>query len=253
MFVPPPAVPFDVNRYLADFRAAAVGAGGRLETFGEIDGHPLFAWTKRAPGPRPRIYVSSGMHGDEPAPTLAVLALMRAGFFDDRATWFVCPVLNPVGLERGTRENGEPRDLNRDYRHCLSHEVRAHTAWLQRQPLFDLTLCLHEDWESHGFYLYELNPTARPKLADAMIAAVRALMPIEVAEVIDGRPADAPGIIRPVADPLLRDQWPEAIYLRNAHTTLSYTLETPSALPLGIRVAAQQAAVQIAIKRLARD
>ena len=29
--------------------------------------------------------------------------------------------------------------------------------WLARQPNFDLAVCVHEDWESVGFYLYELN------------------------------------------------------------------------------------------------
>ena len=54
-----------------------------------------------------------------------------------------------------------------------SAEIRAHAAWLRNQPNFDVTLCIHEDWESKGFYLYELNPTGRPTLADAMIAAVQ--------------------------------------------------------------------------------
>lgn len=192
------------------------------------------------------------MHGDEPAPPLALLNLMQDGFFDDRADWFVCPVLNPTGLQRGTRENNEPRDLNRDYKDCLSVEIKAHTAWLEKQPAFDLTLCLHEDWESTGFYLYELNPTGRPTMAPQLLEAVKPIIPIEAAAVIDGRDIDEPGIIRPVSDPLLRDSWPEAIYLRHRHTTLSYTIETPSALPIEQRIAAQIAVVKTAVTQLIR-
>ena len=35
----------------------------------------------------------------------------------------------------------------------------------------------------------------------------------------------------------MRETWPEAIYLRAHHTTLSYTIESPSAFPLDQRIA----------------
>ncbi|HSY54254.1 MAG TPA: M14 family metallocarboxypeptidase [Opitutaceae bacterium] len=229
------------------FDAAALAHGFRVEKFGGIAGFPLFALTKRTPGPRPRIYLSSGIHGDEPAPPLALLRLIERGFFDERATWFICPLLNPVGLARGTRENAGGLDLNRDYRDPASAEIRAHVAWLQRQPRFDLALVVHEDWESKGFYLYELNRTAQPGLAKPILEAVRAVCPIELAEQIDGRPASG-GIIRPEGDPTQRDVWPESIYLHAHHTTHSYGLETPSALPLDQRIAAHCAAIETTVK-----
>jgi protein MpaA len=246
------AAPLNPPALVAQFAQAGAVAGFRVETYGELQACPLIALTRRTPGPRPRIYLSSGMHGDEPAAPLALLTMLEAGIFDVRANWFLCPMLNPAGHAHGTRENHEGRDLNRDYKDQQSAEVRAHVAWLQRQPLFDLALCLHEDWEAQGFYLYELNPAGRPSLADAMIAAVAPLCPIDGNTVIDGREAAAPGIIRPVSDPLLRENWPEAIYLRNQHTTLSYTLESPSAFPLAQRIQALRAAVEAAITRLGR-
>lgn len=230
------------------FQETGRAAGFRVEPFGEVVGCPLFALTKRTPGPRPRIYLSAGIHGDEPAPPLALLEMIEAGVFDHRATWFICPLLNPAGFMRGIRENDGGLDLNRDYKDLRSAEIATHAAWLRRQPNFALTLCLHEDWESKGFYLYELNPTARPSLAEPMIAAVAPLCPIDLAPEIDGRPVDVPGIIRPVSDPLMRENWPEAIYLRAHHTTLSYTLETPSAFPLAQRIAAMRAAVETALR-----
>lgn len=246
------AAPIDPSALVAQFEAAAPAAGFRVERFGAVAGCPLIALTRRTAGPRPRLYLSAGVHGDEPAPPLALLELLTAGVFDTQATWFLCPMLNPTGHAGGTRENHEGRDLNRDYKDRLSAEVRAHTRWLAAQPPFDLTLCLHEDWESRGFYLYELNPDHRPSLAEAMITAVSEHCEIETATVIDGREAAAPGIIRPVADPLLREQWPEAIYLRQHHTTLSYTLESPSAFPLAKRIHALRTAVETAITRLDR-
>jgi len=221
-------------------------AGFRLEPLAEAGGVPLLALTKRTPGPRPRVYLSAGIHGDEPAPPFALLALMDAGIFDDRASWFICPLLNPTGFQRQTRENAEGVDLNRDYRSLRSAEIRAHVDWLRRQPNFDLTLCLHEDWEAKGFYLYELNLRRRPTLAEAIVAAVSAVCPIDSSELIDGRPARA-GILRPDVDPSTRELWPEAIYLAAHHSTLGYTLETPSGLPLSQRIAAMSAAVTTAL------
>jgi hypothetical protein len=247
------ATPFDPNDIARRFRATGQAAGFRVEQYGEIDGFPLIALTKRAPGPRPRIYISAGMHGDEPAPPLMLLRLLETGFFDERATWFICPILNPTGLVRGTRENAIGLDLNRDFLDLQATETRAHIRWLQRQPLFHLTLCVHEDWESTGYYLYELNPHQRPSLAETILGAVKACCPIDEAAVIDGRATAATGIIRPIDDPLLRETWPEAIYLRAHHTTISYTLESPSAFPLEHRITAHRAAITSATTQLIHD
>ncbi len=242
-----PALPLDPADFTPRFAAAAAAAGFKTVPLGEVNGHPLLAYTKRKAGPRPRAYYSAGIHGDEPAPPWALLRLMEEGFFDDRCTWFVCPLLNPTGFLRRTRENSAGVDLNRDYKEPRSPEVRAHVYWLQRQPNFDLATCLHEDWEARGFYLYELNPANRPTLAPAMIAAAALHSPIETAAVIDGRQADGPGIIRPVSDPVLRETWPEAIYLRRHHGPLDYTLETPSTLPLEQRILTHCAVVRAAL------
>jgi len=239
----------EVSALAARFAGAGHAAGFRLETFGAAEGCPLFALTKRTTGIHPRIYLSSGMHGDEPAPPLALLRLLERGFFGGQATWFLCPLLNPAGLARGTRGNADDVDLNRDYRHLAAAEVRAHRGWLQRQPPFSVTLSLHEDWEANGFYLYELNPENRPSLAQPIIDAVTAGCPIDQSAEIDGREARG-GIIRPIADPLLRELWPESIYLRVHHTTLTYTIETPSGLPLEQRIAAHCTAVETAVARL---
>ena len=245
------ATPINPLELASRFGSAATAAGFRSETFGEAAGCPLLALTKRTPGPRPRVYLSAGIHGDEPAAPLALLSLLESGEFDDRAVWFLCPLLNPEGFLRGTRENAAGIDLNRDYRHLVSPEISAHVAWLRRQPNFDLAICVHEDWESGGFYLYELNPDNRPSLAKAMIDAASRVCPIETSPLIDGREAKA-GIIRPVLDPAERELWPEALYLQVHHTRLSYTLETPSSRLLETRVAALRAAILRALAQMPR-
>src|SRR4051812_16318284 len=127
------ASPLDPLALATRLQAAGRAAGFRVERYGEVDGFPLLALTKRSPGIHPRIYLSAGIHGDEPAPPLALLEIIEAGVFDARATWFICPLLNPVGFGRGVRENAASVDLNRDYLHLRSAEIRAHVTWLQRQ------------------------------------------------------------------------------------------------------------------------
>jgi protein MpaA len=244
MTAPLEPLPFEPAALVADFEAVAPSKGFRVERYGDVAGCPLIALTKRTPGLRPRLYLSSGIHGDEPAPPLALLEMLDSGMFDSRANWLICPLLNPSGFLKRTRENADGFDLNRDYKDIRTAEIRAHISWLQRQPNFDITICLHEDWESTGFYLYELNPENRPSLAERMVAGASRVCPIDTAPIIDGRESAAPGIIRPISDPLMRENWPEAIYLRAHHAVLTYTLESPSAFPLAQRIACLRAAIE---------
>jgi hypothetical protein len=158
--------------------------------------------------------------------------------------------LNPTGFVSNRRENDKGVDLNRDYRHLKSDEIRAHTDWLKRQPEFDLCLCLHEDWEAHGFYVYELNPDSRPSLAESIVAEVAKVCPLDPSEIIEDRPAKG-GIIRPNLDPRSRPDWPEAFWLISHLTRLSYTLEAPSDFPLNTRVDALVAGVDAALQKAA--
>jgi hypothetical protein len=159
----------------------------------------------------------------------------------------LCPCLNPTGFALNRRENRDGLDLNRQYLTPMAEETLAHIAWLKRQPSFDLSLCLHEDWEAHGFYVYELNPDLVPSLAEAMVARVAIGCPIDRSEIIEGRPA-RDGIIRPEFDPRSRPEWPEAFFLITHQTRLSYTLEAPSDFPLAVRVNALVTGVRAALE-----
>jgi hypothetical protein len=199
--------------------------------------------------PSTRIYLSTGIHGDEPAGPLAALRLLQENRWPANAELWFCPCLNPMGFILNRRENDKGVDLNRQYRHLKAAETRAHIAWLERQPQFDFCLLLHEDWESHGFYVYELNPENRPSLAEAIITRVAETCPIDRSEIIEGRPAQN-GIIRPNMDPHTRPQWAEAFYLIVNKTRFSYTLEAPSDFPLATRVDALVIGVNVALQSI---
>ncbi|GDY21541.1 hypothetical protein LBMAG56_28880 [Verrucomicrobiota bacterium] len=240
----------DIGDVLRRIAATASRCGWRLEHFHHLGTHSLAALHRRSAAPARRIYISAGIHGDEPAGPLAVLQLLEQNDWPADADLWLCPCLNPAGFTLNRRENASGIDLNREYHAPVAPEVLAHTRWLAAQPAFDLALCLHEDWESHGFYLYELNPDQRPSLAEKIIAAVAPVCPIDLSPVIETRPARG-GIVRPDVDPLSRPQWPEAFYLLQHKTRLSYTLEAPSDFPLATRTAALATAVKAALENFA--
>ena len=214
----------DIDAVLRDCVAAAQARGWAIETINPAP-KPILGFTRHASrithhaSPTrlsvPRIYISTGIHGDEPAGPLAARQLLQENAWPAGFDLWLCPCLNPTGFVLNRRENREGLDLNRQYRTPEAAETAAHIAWLRRQPSFDLCLCLHEDWEAHGFYLYELNPDHQPSLAEAMVARVGEVCPIDRSEVIEGRPAQN-GIIRPSIDPRSRPDWPEAFFLITA-------------------------------------
>jgi hypothetical protein len=210
--------------------------------------HRLSRNSSRTTHHAPRLYLSTGIHGDEPAGPLAALRLIENDVWPVECDLWMCPCLNPTGFPRNTRESALGHDLNRQYSHFDAPETRAHVEWLKEQPPFDLTLCLHEDWEAQGFYLYELNPRGLPSRAEAIIEAVAKVCPIDLSPEIEGRPARG-GIIRPDTDPRSRPQWPESFWLLTHKTPHSYTLEAPSDFPLAVRVEALVTAVRAAFER----
>jgi predicted deacylase len=237
----------DIRVVLRDIEAAAQAHGWNTEVFHQ---RKEFTWLAlhrparpRRTEPARRIYISAGIHGDEPAGPVAVRELLREDAWPANAEVTLVPCLNPAGFTLNRRENADGLDLNRQYRGPKAEETRSHMAWLERQPPFNLYLCLHEDWESHGFYLYEQNPDHQPSLAERIIEAVRKVCPIDPSPTIEGRAAQD-GIIRPSFAPHRLPGWPEAFYLITHKARQGYTLEAPSDFPLATRVAAEMAAVR---------
>jgi murein peptide amidase A len=238
-----------------EIRLHALKHGWQSECFMDNGQLALHAFCKRStqlqparPNPK-KLYISAGIHGDEPAGPKAVLQLLQDNVWPNDVEVWLCPVLNPTGLALNQRENAQGIDLNRQYLSPGAEETRAHVAWLNRQPPFDVTLCLHEDWEAHGFYVYELNADNQQSLADQIVLRVSDACPIDPSPIIEGREASQ-GIIRPVNSPFSRLDWPEAFYLIHHKTRLSYTLEAPSDFPLDTRVSALVIGVRAVVDAL---
>src|SRR3954471_7858902 len=238
-----------ISEILAQIDAAAGASHWHKEPVIVSPQLSLPAYARLAAHPRHRVYISAGIHGDEPAGPLAILKFFRIARIPEDVSLWIVPCLNPRGFDLNSRTNEHGLDLNRDYREPKSAVVQAHIRWLEERPSFDLTLALHEDWESHGFYLYELNPDLRPSMAEAIIAAVRKVCPIDLSAEIEGRKASG-GIVCANPDLLKRPDWPEAFYLIHHKTRLTYTLESPSDYPLSVRVDALMIGVETVLGKL---
>jgi len=242
----------DIDLLVAACVAEGERRGWTLEKLDGSEGVGLLALHRPGGAGARRLYVSAGMHGDEPAPPLAILRLLKQDAWPENLDLTLCPCLNPTGFRWAQRENEEGVDLNRQYHlpEGTAPETVAHVEWLKGRERFDAALCLHEDWESQGFYLYELLRDERDSLATEILESVKGVSAIDHSDHIDGLEARA-GVIAPRGEfGTMMEEWAEAIWLMENKTDVSYTLETSSADPLILRVAAQVKAVNAVAKRL---
>jgi murein peptide amidase A len=233
---------FDYQAYSQKVAAILRNAGASCEIYAEINGNELRGYDLLKKN-LPVVYISTGMHGDEPGGPAALLHLLENGLLDRQLSFHICPMLNPTGFEHGTRENGIGCDMNRDYLQLKNAEVQGHVKWLEKRSP-ELFISLHEDWESEGFYFYEINTTGDvPERYEFMAARISEVMPLEAGDIIDDHEVRCKGWIYHEAEADMIDNWPEAIYMAKHGCSLSFTLESPSSQALQQRVAAQCAAV----------
>ena len=237
----------NVAEYLREFHVAAETRGWSAEKFATIDSYELFGYQRGPKNPQRTIYISTGIHGDEPAGTITLRRCIEEDRWPSDTHFILCPCINPTGLAAITRENKNGIDLNRDYRNPQSDEVRAHATWLRSLPNIDVALHLHEDWEADGYYVYEVNPHNHPPLAPRIIQAVREVCPIQGNAKIDSIWDCVDGIIHPHLKPEDRPLWAEAIYLLVNKAQQTLTFEAPSDFPLVFRAEAHMRALHAAL------
>lgn len=206
-------------------------------------GQPVF--TRKAPKGAPSVYISAGVHGDEPAGPLAILECLKQRKLSQQIHWTLIPLVNPRGLLAKTRENPEGIDINRDFGPSpVSREARSLMACVGKAQ-FDLTLCLHEDSDGEGFYVYHHDKRTPPECyLQQVLHAAQPHTGIDLRTEIDGFPAKD-GVALPPASTIedFGESLPEALWLFMEHTSLCYTTETPSTFAAAQRIAAQVAVI----------
>lgn len=223
-----------------------------MREIGNVSQIPILVFEKSASVEKSqtlRLYLSSGVHGDEPAGPLALEHLLGKDLLPVDLDLTIIPFINPTGFESQTRENSAGHDLNRDFRYPQNPETRAVKQYLESQPPFDLSITLHEDWESSGFYMYSLSPEPNRTSSQAILDAAKKAGPIDLSPEIDGSPSTQGLIDRPVDfDIEGRDDWPESFLLYSKSRHDHYTFESPSSFPIKKRIEQHVAATLRAIE-----
>jgi len=227
----------------------------QLSTFCNAGGYPLMVVESEAWDPlKPSVYLSAGIHGDEPAPVegLILWAEALSDKFSKRGgiqdwNWQIFPCLNPWGLERNIRLDAEGRDLNRFYNSKKVPQINAQLT-LMRGREYDLAVTLHEDYDARGFYLYEVA-SARPHWGESLCQEISPVLPPDPRRKIDGHSARN-GLIRRKVNQKMMNGHPEAFLLHFFHAKRTFTLETPSEESLASRVRLQRKFLENVLKKL---
>ncbi|MDA1192451.1 MAG: M14 family metallocarboxypeptidase [Candidatus Poribacteria bacterium] len=223
----------------------------RIEELEQADGYPLFGVSIGDPS-LPAIYISAGIHGNEPSGVEMALRWIEDGHaaWSDRIRFEILPCNNPRGWVNDVRENGHGIDLNWAFDRDDLPEIRAIRRFIKGKR-FAAVIDLHEDWESPGFYLYELNRRQR-YLSDAIMERVAAVCPINRNDVIEGENA-VNGALHPDLNSPRRQLRGSGVpvALFDEHTDHLMTTEAPTDAPLETRVAAHLAVIETVVHHYA--
>lgn len=197
---------------------------------------------------RPAIYLSAGVHGDEAAAPWGLLEWAEENTATLRAHRFlIFPCLNPHGIANNTRVDQRGVDLNRTFHDCGEPLIAAWRKVLGHRAIA-LALCLHEDYDAQGCYVYELR--RRPgATGPAVLQECARIIPPDLRKRIDGRGMNQGHFIR-LGSFELPDMpgLPEAIVLHQLGSPVTLTFESPSEFALSDRIAVQKLFIRSALK-----
>ncbi|MEO6847135.1 MAG: M14 family metallocarboxypeptidase [Chthoniobacterales bacterium] len=233
----------DYARLIREWRKIHRVAGLSMKVYGEAFDYPLYILESRHPDKsRPNMMLSAGIHGDEPAPPVAILEwVTRNPKTVQKLNVVIFPCLNPWGIVNNNRMDAEGRDLNRTYHDDKVLQTLAHRKALANRR-FAAALMLHEDYDGKGAYVYEVA-RKKPFWASKIILAASRFVPVDSRPRIEHRKASK-GVIRRDIKLISMPDRPEALHLYYNHAERAFTVETPSEYFLNDRVEAHVAGIQ---------
>ncbi len=242
--------PHHYGELIRRWRAVARAAGLKMTRIAEAAGDPLFAIKSPALGASDGIYISAGIHGDEPASCEALIAWAEK-HQRRLARWplLLLPCLNPWGLRNNIRLDADGVDLNRNFRRD-DHPVIAGVKRAVAPHQFEVAVMLHEDYDGEGYYLYEIKRPL-PFWGEDLLQCAARHLPLDPRKAIDGRKA-VHGLIRRRFDRAIFERigFPEAIWLHDEHAHRALTIEAPSEFALDLRVRAHIAVIEECVRRV---
>ena len=187
------------------------------------------------------ICLVAGVHGDEPDGILAALELARrfarSPQLVSNYALTIYPCVNPVGYERMTRENGNDKDLNREFFRDSTEEEVAVMERELRAHEFTGFISGHSDYESFGIYAYATGAVLSERLAKPALFQASGIIPTNTDAIIDGHPAQ---------NGIINQKFPGSLgpLSKGASEPFDITIETPNLFALSKRVEAQATAFE---------
>jgi murein peptide amidase A len=236
-------------KYLVQrWKALAKRAGLLFKPFAKAGDWPVYYVETPVSSTKERVqwsYISAGVHGDEAAAPWGLLQWAEAHVVQLREQPFlIFPALNPIGLMLNTRADDRGVDINRAFNHPDDPLISGWRKVVGERPLA-IGLCLHEDYDGEGCYLYELTRRKRSVGPD-ILRDTSAIIPIDSRSSIDGRHARDGLLVRRVPPNL--PGHPEAIVLHYLGAPLALTFESPSEFSLADRIAVQRRFIESALE-----
>jgi len=221
--------------------------GLNVQVYATAEAFDLLCFRSQALKQKGGVYLSAGVHGDEAAATegLYEWAQLYASILSELPV-MIFPCLNPWGLLSNRRTDSENRDLNRSYHLDELARIRAQKDLIQGYS-FRLAMCLHEDYDARGAYLYEAC-NSLPRCGRELLAAAANYAPIDKGRMLEARSFDVLWMIARRINFTKFRILTEGMYLALHHSERTITTETPSEYDLGRRIQAQIAMVQRAVE-----
>src|SRR5215471_7082907 len=148
----------DVPHLLARWKRLARSLRLKTESLCKVGDYEILVMERR--GDARGLYVSAGIHGDEPGATEGLFRWAVRGGLEEllsrRIPFLIAPCLNPWGIANNRRSNAQGVDLNRQF---LSEKISPIPELRARVKCahYQLALTLHEDYDGQGLYLYEVR------------------------------------------------------------------------------------------------
>lgn len=152
--------PNDFSVFYKRLTKAAFKQGYTITTLGMIKDLPLLLLTQSHPVQGSNILISSGFHGDEPAPCWSILRVLeKSKTLLKRCNISFLPCVNPTGFQNNKRENVLGEDSNRGF---LPYKGRSTSTegnyLLQNQGTLkhlssDAFMSMHESNKNTKFYI----------------------------------------------------------------------------------------------------
>lgn len=197
--------------------------------------YPVVLVSFKPPKARWRVFISSGLHGDEPAAVESVMDYIQTvanqhTHYSDIHIDFI-PIVSPTGWRDCTRFTAANVDINREYHLFKGQEIQVLEKFLARKR-YDLMIDHHEDPRNHvdAFYMVTYANDDLSALKNTLAAVKSNGFGLR-----DFSQTQGYFNVTPVQMPELEKRT-FLLYARNHYSDNVYQVETPTVLQMQQRI-----------------